>query len=235
MGQQSKDVESLQESGRRRGSCLDIFLVVSVVFLFVTLTALTVVGLMVVMELRSELKTLRVSNPREFETPSLPPSKLQADKMQNYAYLEATPGELRNSTMSWLEFEQGNWKSVGNNVDFDKKQHSLKLKQKGTYFMFIDLNVTCKAICNAGLLRVHVGDKLTCELELPATLEKPQNVTSVSRKTSESRKTSVSSKCWTVSWLSDEKLLAQMTVSEGQLNDWFLEGTGSGFGVFLVN
>ncbi|XP_023128156.2 uncharacterized protein LOC111569932 [Amphiprion ocellaris] len=215
MGQQSKDAESLQESGRRRGSCLDIFLVVSVVSLFVTLTALTVGGLMVVMELRSELKTLR--NQRELETPSLQTGALQADKMQNYAYLEAISIELRNSTMSWAEFMQGPWKSVGSNIDFDEKQHSLKLKQEGTYLMFIDLKVTCTSKCNAGLLRVRVGDKLTCELELPA------NSTTVSRK------------CWTVSRLSDEKLFAQMTVSEGELNYWKLESKGSGFGVFLMN
>lgn len=222
MGQQSKDVESLQESGRRRGSCLDIFLVVSVVSLFVTLTALTVGGLMVVMELRTELKTLR--NTREPQPPSRLTGDPPADKMQNYAYLEAIPSELRNSTITWAEFKQGSWKSVGNNVDFDEKQHSLKPNQEGTYLMFIDLHVTCTAKCNAGLLRVHVGDKLTCELELPA---KPVN---------ESRKSwTVSRKCWTVSWLNDDKLFAQMTVSEGEMNNWKLESSGSGFGMFLVN
>lgn len=215
MGQQSKDVESLQESGRRRGSCLDIFLVVSVISLFMTLTALTVGGLMVVMELRTELKAL--GKPREPHNPSPQIGAPQADKVQNYAYLEAISSELRNSTMSWDEFSHGPWKSVGNNIDFDKKQHSLQLKQEGTYLMFIDLKVTCNSKCNAGLLRVHVSDKLTCELELPA------NSVSVSRK------------CWTVSWLSDEKLFAQMTVSEGELNYWKLEGNGSGFGMFLVN
>lgn len=215
MGQQSKDVESLQESGRRRGSCLDIFLVVSVVSLFVTLTALTVGGLMVVMELRTELKTLR--NTREPQTPSRLTGDPPADKMQNYAYLEAIPSELRNSTITWAEFKHGSWKSVGSNVDFDEKQHSLKPKQEGNYLMFIDLHVTCTSKCNAGLLRVHVGDKLTCELKLPT------NPVPVSRK------------CWTVSWLNDEKLFAQMTVSEGEMNNWKLESNGSGFGMFLVN
>lgn len=211
MGHQSKDVESLQESGRRRGSCLDIFLIVSVVFLFVTLAAVTAGGLMVVMELQSQLKTPKQPLHLWEQAPS------PANKVQKYAYLEATSSELKNSTMSWAKVNHGSWESVGSNFDFDQKQHSLKPKQEGTYFMYIDLNISCVYKCNAGLLRIHVGDKLTCEVELPV------NSTSVSRK------------CWTVSWLSDEKLYAQMTVSEGGLKDWKLDLPGSGFGVFLVD
>lgn len=214
MGHQSKDVESLQESGRRRGSCLDIFLVVSVVSLFVTLAALTAGGLMVVMDLRSQLKP-----PREVHPPNLggdAPSP--TNKAQRYAYLEATSSTLKNSTMSWAKVYHGSWESVGSNFDFDQTQHSLRPKQEGTYFMYIDLNLTCTYTnnCNAGLLKVHVGDKLTCEVELPV------------------HSASVSRKCWTVSWLSDEKLFTQMTVPEGGLNNWKLELNSSGFGVFLV-
>lgn len=51
------DVESLQKSGRRRGSCLDIFLVVSIMFLFVAVAAVAAGGVMVVEELRSKLES----------------------------------------------------------------------------------------------------------------------------------------------------------------------------------
>lgn len=44
------DVESLQKSGRRRGSCLDVFVVMSIIFLFVAVAAVAVVLATVVME-----------------------------------------------------------------------------------------------------------------------------------------------------------------------------------------
>lgn len=56
------DVESLQKTGRRRGSCLDVFLVGSTIFLLVAVAALAAGGVMVVMELRSELETTRPSS-----------------------------------------------------------------------------------------------------------------------------------------------------------------------------
>lgn len=49
------DVESLQKSGRRRSGCLDAFLIASITFLFVAVAAVTVVGTMVVMALKSRL------------------------------------------------------------------------------------------------------------------------------------------------------------------------------------
>lgn len=63
------DVEALQEGGRRRGSCLDVFLVVSIMFLFAAVAAVAVVLAKVVLE--------RPHQPHEFglswqkdETPS---------------------------------------------------------------------------------------------------------------------------------------------------------------------
>lgn len=69
MGQQAKDVdvEALQERNPQRGRCLDNFLVMSISFLFVATTALAVGGAMVVMELRSDMKSL--SSPPSVGTP----------------------------------------------------------------------------------------------------------------------------------------------------------------------
>lgn len=69
MGQQAKDVdvEALQERSPQRGRCLDNFLVMSISFLFVATTALAVGGAMVVMELRSDMKSL--SSPSSVGTP----------------------------------------------------------------------------------------------------------------------------------------------------------------------
>lgn len=57
MGQQNKEVdpESLREP--RRGGCLDTFLVVSILFLFLAVTALAAGGVLSVMDLRSKLET----------------------------------------------------------------------------------------------------------------------------------------------------------------------------------
>lgn len=55
------DVESLQKSSRRRGSCLDVFLVISIIFLFVAVAAVAVGGAMFVMEVRPKLESTRRS------------------------------------------------------------------------------------------------------------------------------------------------------------------------------
>ncbi|XP_076585113.1 uncharacterized protein LOC143319783 [Chaetodon auriga] len=219
MGQQEEmDVESLQKSGRRRGNCLDVFLVISVIFLFVAVAAVAVGGSMAVLELRSKLEPARPSIGVEA-------LKLSGDapdpvyKMQNFAYLEATSSELKTSTMQWAPVAYGAGTSVGNNFLFDAQQNSLKPKKVGNYFMFIDLNLTCTFNCTAGHLSVHIGDKLTCEVELPAVADK----------------TPVSRKCWTVSRIDGQKLLTQMTVPKEGLQYWKLELSSSRFGMFLVD
>ncbi|XP_070780641.1 uncharacterized protein [Enoplosus armatus] len=220
MGHQNKevDVESLQKSGRRRGSCLDIFLVMSIVFLFVAVTAVAAGGVMVVMELRSKLE----SSPPSFEFQT---SKRTGDtsnpayKMQNFAYLEASSSELKTSTMHWSPVHYAAGESVGSNFLFDSEQSLLKPKLGGTYFIYIDLNLTCTYNCSPGLLSVRVGDKLTCEVELQEVADS----------------TPVSRKCWTVSWIDGQSLLTQMTVPKAGLQNWKLELSSSRFGMFLVD
>ncbi|XP_028309420.1 uncharacterized protein LOC114467381 [Gouania willdenowi] len=219
MGHQNKqvDVESLQGGGQRRGRCLDACLVVSVLLLFVAVAAVAVGGFMAVMELRSQLEASRLK---------LEPvgSKLNqvADnptfKMQNFAYLEATSGQLTsNSTMRLDLIKHGDGTSVGSNFIFDSEQHSLTPKQEGSFFVYINLHLTCIFNCSAGLLRVQVGDKLTCEVELP------------------SHSRTVTKKCWTVTWMERKKLITQIMVPNGGLPYWKLELTDTGLGVFLVD
>ncbi|KAI9533969.1 hypothetical protein NQZ68_018337 [Dissostichus eleginoides] len=212
------DVESLQKSGRRRGSCLDVFLVASTSFLLVAVAALATGGVMVVMELRSELETPRpLSDPRTSSLTGDTPDS--AYKMQNFAYLEAVSSELQNSTMKLSQIEYGAGLSVGSNFQFEEGTHSLKAKQVGYYFIYINLNLTCTYECSAGLLSVRLGDKLTCEVELPALADT----------------TPVSRKCWTVSRLDGQKLFTQMTVPKEGLKYWRLELNTSGLGMFLVD
>ncbi|XP_023276348.1 uncharacterized protein LOC111665536 [Seriola lalandi dorsalis] len=218
MGHQNTemDAESLQKVGRRRGGCLDVFLVMSVIFLFVAVAAVAVGGVMVVRDLQSELSSVRAIGPKlSGLTGNTPDSNY---KMQNFAYLDATSSKLTNSTMQWDSVRFGPGQSVGSNFVFDKAHHSLKPKRAGVYFMYIELNFTCTFQCSPGLIRVEVGDKLTCDVKLPAV----------------ANSTPVSKKCWTVSKLPDSpKLITQMTVPKG-LQHWKLELTGSGLGMFLV-
>ena len=125
-------------------------------------------------------------------------------------------GTLNNSTMELDRVVYGTGESVGSNYEFNREHYSLKPLQEGNYFIYVELNLTCTNICAQGLLSVHVEDKLTCEVDLR------ENATQASKK------------CWTVSHLGQQKLFTQMTVSKG-LENWKLELTGSGLGMFLVD
>lgn len=137
----------------------------------------------------------------------------------NGMYMSPPAGDLKTSTMRLVSFEYGEGTSVGSNFIFNAHQNSLMPKRVGTYFIYIDLNLTCTYNCSAGLLRVQVGDKLTCEVELPAVADS----------------TVVTRKCWTVSQIQGGELLTQMTVPKEGLENWRLETSGSGLGMFLVD
>ncbi|XP_041790072.1 uncharacterized protein LOC121604578 [Chelmon rostratus] len=210
------DVESLQRSGRRSRGCLDVFLVMSIIFLFVAVAAVAVGGVMVVLELRSKLESVRPPFEHAKFTGETPDP---AYKMQNFAYLEAVSSDLKTSTMKWAPVAYGAGTSVGSNFLFDAHQNSLKPERVGTYFMYVELNLTCTYNCTAGLLSVQVGDKLTCKVELPAVADA----------------TPVTRKCWTVSQVDRQKLFTQMTVPKEGLQDWKLELSSSRFGMYLVD
>ncbi|XP_029359525.1 uncharacterized protein LOC115044553 [Echeneis naucrates] len=211
------DPESLQKSGRRRGACLDVCLVMSIIFLFMALTVVTVVGWMVAMGLQSELK-LRSANVEAKTSFLRGPTANPAFKMEKFVYLEATSSILKNSTMAWDSVDYAAGSSVGSNFHFDSVKQSLTPVQAGTYFIYVELNLTCTYNCSAGVLSVHVGDKLTCKVELPAGVIS----------------TPVSRKCWTVNQLQKEPLFTQMAVSQ-ELKDWKLLFKGSGLGMFQVD
>ncbi|XP_028257317.1 uncharacterized protein LOC114433146 [Parambassis ranga] len=223
MGQpntQVVDVESLRESGRRRGSCLDSFLVTSIVVLFAAVTAVAVGGVMLAMELRSELRSqleplrsITVGRTSEFtgDIGDTPP----VYKMQNFAHLEDNSRELNNSTMKWFVVHYGHGTSVGSNFIYNSDDGSLMAKKTGSYFLYLDLKLECVHSCGAGILTVAVGNKLKCEVALQAG------------SVSESRR------CWSVSGINtDDKLMGQMSVSGTNLNNWKLD---SQIGMFLID
>lgn len=118
--------------------------------------------------------------------------------------------------MHWASVLHGEGSSVGSNFVFNEDQNSLMPRRVGNYFMYINMNLSCTHKCNAGVLKVKVNNKLTCEIELP-----DDNRT-------------VSRQCWTVKKFEGESLLAQMTVPEEGLKNWKLE-LSSGWGMFLVD
>ncbi|XP_071399544.1 uncharacterized protein [Centroberyx affinis] len=214
------DVESLQNVGRRRGRCMDVFLVMSIIFLFVAVAAVAAGGVMVVIELRSKIEVMRPSFGHDTPAKQTGDTSAPAYKMQNFASLDANTSKLKNSTMQWAAVEYGEGNSVGSHFDFDSRHHSLKPKKEGHYFMYLDLVLTCTSYqCKAGVLTVSLGDKLTCSVQLPEEAESP-----------------VSRKCWTVERMDGQTpLVAQMTVPQGGLENWKLELKGSKLGMFLVD
>ncbi|XP_014039255.1 uncharacterized protein [Salmo salar] len=221
------DVES-QKSARPRGRCLDVFLVGSIVLLFLTVATVVVMGTLALVELRSEIgvKPSVVDMQGTSETHHGVPRSMPAYKMQNLAYLQLTSAKLENSTMSWSQVEHGLESSVGDLYKHNLHQHTLQTKQGGFYFLYLDLQLTCTAKCGRGILVVqiasHGDEKLTCQVELPEwSVSNP--VTTVTRK------------CWRVTRLdSQSRLMGRMVVQEAQDTFWKLDVNGSGMGVFLV-
>ncbi|XP_055081285.1 uncharacterized protein LOC129456657 [Periophthalmus magnuspinnatus] len=211
------DIESLQKGDARRGRGLDFCLVLSVIVLFTGLVALAVAGVLVIHDLQSQLQHKRVQ--------SVPPVPEAAHvvvdapgkslKMQS-VYLGATSYELNNKTMT---LDPQSERPLGSNFEFNPVRHTLSVKH-GTYFLYMEVNVTCLSRCQSGVFTIRVSDKLSCEMKLPNSTDSQP----------------IQRKCWTVTSLSKKtELLAQMTLPHGPLPHWRLELRGSGFGLFLVS
>ncbi|XP_061685842.1 uncharacterized protein LOC133506093 [Syngnathoides biaculeatus] len=217
LGPKDMDIECQEKKGRDRGRCLDACVLVSILVLFAALTAMAVVCVPVLMALRSQVGS--VLHPFQFakeELKGLSPSP--AYKMQKFAFLEAVSSKLVNSTVEWAPVHYSAGESVGSNFNFDSKQHSLWPKRAGTYFIYLNLNLTCTYRCSTGLLSVNVGHKLSCQVHLLAGSEQ------------------ASKRCWTVGWLdANTQLLTHMSVAKEGLENWKLELTGSNLGMFLVD
>ncbi|KAL1005447.1 hypothetical protein UPYG_G00059260 [Umbra pygmaea] len=213
------DVESQMDSVRPRGRCLDIFLVGTVIFLFLTVSAGFVLGSGAIMQLQSKLDGL-------IPVPTEPLTTDPTYKMQNVAYIQPENSELKKGTMSWVAFNYGETSSVSNLYFYDNKQHTLRLKQDGYYFLYLDLNFTCTGKCLNVTLTINVTNNnknmLTCKVDLP--------------KWSPGQMNTVTHKCWTVKQLtSNSKLLSHMEVStDTEKALWKLEHSNSAMGVFLV-
>ncbi|XP_024115338.1 uncharacterized protein LOC112137317 [Oryzias melastigma] len=216
MGHQNKEVdeESLQARERVRSRWLDVFLIVSVLVLFLAVTALAVGGYVVLSALGSRPSPAEAGgHMKVFADPPSP-----AFKMDNFAYVELISSEVENKTIPLGLVNIAKGTSVGSNFVFNQDHHSLTPRQAGAYFLYIEVNLTCTHECSDGLLRLQVDDKLHCDVYLKGD------------------KRSVSHKCWTVVDLDRRGLVTQMRVElpKPEPTDWKLEKKGSGLGMFFI-
>ncbi|XP_061625482.1 uncharacterized protein LOC133476302 [Phyllopteryx taeniolatus] len=217
LGPKDMDIECQEKKGRERVRCLDVCVVVSILVLFAALTVVAAACVPALMKLSSQVDS--PLKPFQFATAELRGlSPSPAYQMQNFAFLEAVSSKLGNSTVQWDPVHYSAGESVGSNFQFDSKQHLLRPRRAGTYFIYLNLNLTCTYRCSAGLLSVRVGDKLSCQVHLLAESEQE------------------SKRCWTVGWLdTNTRLLTHMSVPKEGLQNWKLELNGSNLGMFLVD
>ncbi|CAL8354593.1 unnamed protein product [Boreogadus saida] len=199
------DVESLKKSGSSRLRCLDAFLVVSIVLLFAAVGVLTV-GLFFGM------KAETASSPQPYASDV-------GDKIQNVAYLQPDSPDLKNGTMRWTAASRGAGTSVGSLFDFNPAHHSIRTTRDGHYFIYIELKLTCSMLnCDAGRFTVSIGDRLTCNFELPQWKET----------------TPVYQKCWQVTRMDKETRLVTQMTAQKQLDKWTIDVAASEQGIYLV-
>ncbi|CAL8333796.1 unnamed protein product [Merluccius merluccius] len=128
-------------------------------------------------------------------------------------------GTLENGNMRWSPVAHGAGSSVGSLFVFNEAQHSIAPTRGGHYFIYVDLQLTCTYVCNAGHFTVSIGDHLNCTVELPQW----------------NKSTPVSKRCWQVATMVAEKrLVTKMIVPKG-LDNWTLDLAASGQGFFLVD
>uniref|UniRef100_A0AAY5KAD3 TNF family profile domain-containing protein n=1 Tax=Esox lucius TaxID=8010 RepID=A0AAY5KAD3_ESOLU len=135
------DVESQIKSERPRARFLDVFLVSSVVLLFLAVVAIVVMGTMTVTKIEAKTGiTLRTSadpiKEHSFNTP----------------YMVSKAGEI----LTWPKIDS---------------RFTLQIKRGGMYFLYVELHLSCTANCQEGRVAVHVMwdnlNPLTCEVALP--------------------------------------------------------------------
>ncbi|XP_026110185.1 uncharacterized protein LOC113083128 [Carassius auratus] len=220
----SADVESQSPAARSRGRCLDTFLTVSVIALFILFVGAGVGALCFAQHIEKKIDA-RPTRDLDGSADALVASTGNAYKMQNFVYLRATESELKSGVMAWETFAYGKGQTIGSLYSYDIKQNVLNIKEKGSYFLYVQLNFTCTGQCTSGKFTVsfynkHNSEELSCTVSLPEW----------------KKETPHSQTCWRVATFpeSESRLMAKSWI-EGTLNNWKLVMNDSGFGMFLVD
>ncbi|KAJ8251379.1 hypothetical protein GJAV_G00220710 [Gymnothorax javanicus] len=212
------DIESLQPRASSGGRCLHTFLVTSVITLFVLLFGVTAIAALFIWQIRTELSTLGESTHEATN-----PQRLQGApeyKVQNFAFLRAKSGHLKNITMP---LKKGSLNTVGSAYEFDSVQSIVQPHKEGSYLLYLDLVLRCGGSnsdsCGPIDVTVRIKDETDrslLECQVSAKLGRVE-------------------KCWKVVQLKPEhRLLAQME-ARGDSRNWELDTEQSGMGMFLVD
>lgn len=128
--------------------------------------------------------------------------------------------------MAWESFPYGNGHTVGSLYTYDKNQRVLNVKESGSYFLYVQLSLSCRGICKPGHFTVSFYNtnikELTCTVSLPDVYG--------------DKNEPVSRTCWSVVTFLENgnRLMAKSEYNETQ-GDWTLQLNDSGFGMFLVD
>ncbi|XP_016382089.1 uncharacterized protein LOC107719225 isoform X2 [Sinocyclocheilus rhinocerous] len=222
----STDVESQSPAVRSRSRCLDTFLTVSVIALFLMFMVALAGALYFAKHIEDEINartTRRLDGSADALVAPFPETG-NAYKMQNFAYLRAIESKLKSGVMAWESIAYGKSRTIGSLYSYDKKQNVLNVNESGSYFLYVQLTFSCTEICPSGQFTVSFhnqrnSEELTCTVSLPKWSEE----------------TPISKTCWrVVTFPENRNRLFAKSQFNGTL-DWKLELNDSGFGMFLVD
>lgn len=127
--------------------------------------------------------------------------------------------------MAWESIPYGKGHTVGSLYTYDENQKVLNVKESGSYFLYVQLSLSCKADCQSGQFTVSFENQNNMK-ELTCTVSLPDG----------NRKEPVSRTCWRVVTFPENgnRLLAKSEF-QNTLDNWALEMNDSGFGMFLVD
>lgn len=127
--------------------------------------------------------------------------------------------------MAWEGFDYGKTQTIGSLYSYDQRQQALDVKYSGSYFLYVQLSLSCTAICSSGQFSVSFTNRLNNK-ELSCTVKLQEvNGTEPIRQT-----------CWRVVTFTEngDRLMAKSEI-KGSPGDWSLEVNDSGFGIFRVD
>lgn len=127
--------------------------------------------------------------------------------------------------MAWEGFDYGKTHTIGSLYSYDKSHKALDVTYSGSYFLYVELSLSCTGICSPGIFNVsfynrHDSKEFSCTVLLPKV-----NGSEPVRRT-----------CWhVVTFPEDGNRLMAKSEIQGSLDDWSLLFNDSGFGIFRVD
>lgn len=227
----STDVESQSPATRSRSRCLDTFLVVSVIALFLMFGVAIAGALFFANHIERKINARSTGESQESKSLASILDQPSSYKMQNFAYLKATKSELETGVMSWKPVNYGEIETVGSLYSFKQVQETLTVKEKGSYFLYVTLTFSCTHVCEPAQFDVIFPKDtslsswwLTCSVHL-SQAEGRENAT-------------VSKTCWDVVTFpeNESRVWAKATTYfKNKEHNWKLELNQSGLGIFLID